>query len=104
MSFWEEREALSKALEAERQGNVNNMISQMMVNVKEQKVMHMKNIKRLTNEKGKQLCCVWWVGAAPVYASLLVAVFVGGDWQTGCSSQPLNLPLLPVALLSFALL
>lgn len=51
MNAWEEREKLSKQLEMERQQNVNNVISQMMQNVKEQKVLHMKNIKRLTNEK-----------------------------------------------------
>eukprot|EP00600_Ochromonadales_sp_CCMP1393_P008823 CAMPEP_0174954044 /NCGR_PEP_ID=MMETSP0004_2-20121128/205_1 /TAXON_ID=420556 /ORGANISM="Ochromonas sp., Strain CCMP1393" /LENGTH=787 /DNA_ID=CAMNT_0016201813 /DNA_START=43 /DNA_END=2407 /DNA_ORIENTATION=- len=48
---WEEKEKLAKALEAERQSNMNNVISEMMNGVKDQKVQHMKNIKRLTNEK-----------------------------------------------------
>lgn len=48
---WEEREKLSKALEEERQANVNTVMSDMMNAVKEEKVTHMKNIKRLTNEK-----------------------------------------------------
>lgn len=48
---WEEKERLSRELEAQRQENMNSVISQMMQNVKEQKVVHMKNIKRLTNEK-----------------------------------------------------
>lgn len=48
---WAERQRLSQQLEEERQQNMNNVISQMMQNVKEQKVIHMKNIKRLTNEK-----------------------------------------------------
>lgn len=51
MSAWEEKERLSQALEAERQANMNTAISSMMQGVKEQKVQHMKNIKRLTNEK-----------------------------------------------------
>lgn len=51
LNAWEEKEKLSKALEAERQANMNNVISEMMNSVKEQKVVHMKNIKRLTNEK-----------------------------------------------------
>lgn len=48
---WEEKERLSRELEAQRQENMNSVISQMMQSVKEQKVLHMKNIKRLTNEK-----------------------------------------------------
>lgn len=52
LNAWEEKERLSRQLEAERAQNVNNVISQMMQSVKEQKVLHMKNIKRLTNEKG----------------------------------------------------
>mmetsp|Transcript_20554 Transcript_20554/g.28323 ORF Transcript_20554/g.28323 Transcript_20554/m.28323 type:complete len:818 (-) Transcript_20554:135-2588(-) len=48
---WEEKERLSKALEEERQANMNTVIGQMMQNVKDEKVQHMKNIKRLTNEK-----------------------------------------------------
>eukprot|EP01038_Epipyxis_sp_PR26KG_P015951 gene15951-21644_t len=48
---WEERERLSKELEAARQHNMNTVISNMMLSVKEQKVQRMKNIKRLTNEK-----------------------------------------------------
>jgi hypothetical protein len=51
MNAWEEKEKLSKALEAERQANMNTVISEMMNGVKDQKVQHMKNIKRLTNEK-----------------------------------------------------
>jgi hypothetical protein len=51
LNAWEEKEKLSQALEAERQANMNNVISEMMNSVKEQKVQHMKNIKRLTNEK-----------------------------------------------------
>ncbi len=51
INAWEERERLSRALEAERQANMNVAISGMMQNVKEEKVQHMKNIKRLTNEK-----------------------------------------------------
>lgn len=48
---WEEKERLSKALEEERQANLHTVISGMMQGVKDQKVQHMKNIKRLTNEK-----------------------------------------------------
>merc|ERR1711918_269697 len=48
---WEERERLSKALEEEREQNVNTALAQMMQAVKDEKVQHMKNIKRLTNEK-----------------------------------------------------
>ena len=51
LSAWEEKERLSKQLELERQQNVNTVMSQMMQDVKQQKVLHMKNIKRLTNEK-----------------------------------------------------
>jgi len=51
LNAFEEKERLSKALEEERQSNMNIVISEMMHSVKEQKVMHMKNIKRLTNEK-----------------------------------------------------
>eukprot|EP00428_Durinskia_dybowskii_P064440 CAMPEP_0170383522 /NCGR_PEP_ID=MMETSP0117_2-20130122/15518_1 /TAXON_ID=400756 /ORGANISM="Durinskia baltica, Strain CSIRO CS-38" /LENGTH=775 /DNA_ID=CAMNT_0010639227 /DNA_START=54 /DNA_END=2381 /DNA_ORIENTATION=+ len=51
LNAWEEKEKLSLALEAERQANMNNVISEMMDTVKDQKVLHMKNIKRLTNEK-----------------------------------------------------
>jgi hypothetical protein len=51
LNAFEEKERLSKALEEERQSNMNMVISEMMHSVKEQKVMHMKNIKRLTNEK-----------------------------------------------------
>ena len=38
MNAWEEKEKLSQALEAERQANMNNVISEMMNTVKEQKV------------------------------------------------------------------
>lgn len=55
MDTWEEKERLSKQLESEREGNINIVLGQMMNNVKEQKVGHMKNIKRLTNEKAMLL-------------------------------------------------
>jgi hypothetical protein len=42
---------LSAALEAERQSNMNNIISTMMTNVKEKKLDHMKKLKKLNNEK-----------------------------------------------------
>lgn len=48
---WEEKERLSKALEEERQANLNSVVSTMMEKVKKQKVEHMKAIKRLSNEK-----------------------------------------------------
>lgn len=51
LNTWEEKEKLSKQLETEREQNMNQVITQMMQSVKEQKVLHMKNIKRLTNEK-----------------------------------------------------
>lgn len=51
LNTWEEKEKLSKQLELEREQNMNQVITQMMQSVKEQKVLHMKNIKRLTNEK-----------------------------------------------------
>lgn len=51
LNAFEEKERLSKALEEERQSNMNIVISEMMHSVKDQKVVHMKNIKRLTNEK-----------------------------------------------------
>jgi len=38
INAWEEKEKLSQALEAERQANMNNVISEMMNGVKEQKV------------------------------------------------------------------
>lgn len=38
LNAWEEKEKLSQALEAERQANMNNVISEMMNGVKEQKV------------------------------------------------------------------
>ncbi len=50
-SAWEEKELLSKALEEERQANINTAISTVISQVKVQKVGHMKAIKRLTNEK-----------------------------------------------------
>ena len=40
MNAWEEKEKLSQALEAERQANMNNVISEMMNTVKEQKVRY----------------------------------------------------------------
>eukprot|EP00604_Paraphysomonas_vestita_P002850 CAMPEP_0174818366 /NCGR_PEP_ID=MMETSP1107-20130205/1032_1 /TAXON_ID=36770 /ORGANISM="Paraphysomonas vestita, Strain GFlagA" /LENGTH=592 /DNA_ID=CAMNT_0016030107 /DNA_START=633 /DNA_END=2411 /DNA_ORIENTATION=+ len=48
---WEEKERLSQALAAERQSNMNNVISTMMRDLKEQKIEHMKKIKLLTIEK-----------------------------------------------------
>ena len=48
---WEEKERLSKALEDERQANMNVAISTMMTTMKEEKLHQMKTIKRLTNEK-----------------------------------------------------
>lgn len=48
---WEEKERLSKQLDDERQANVNAAISTMMSTMKDEKVLHMKNIKKLTNEK-----------------------------------------------------
>lgn len=48
---WEERERLARELDAQREANMNNVISGMMANVKEQKINVMKDIKRLTNEK-----------------------------------------------------
>lgn len=49
---WEERERLSKLLEDERQANLAVAIKDMMAVMKEEKVNHMKAIKRLANEKG----------------------------------------------------
>jgi len=49
---WEEKEKLSRALEEERQANVNAAISNMMATMKEEKLHAMKAIKKLTNEKG----------------------------------------------------
>lgn len=49
---WEEKERLSQALAAERQSNMNNVISTMMRDLKDQKIEHMKKIKLLTIEKG----------------------------------------------------
>jgi chromosome segregation ATPase len=51
-SAWEEKERLSQALAAERQSNMNNVISTMMRDLKDQKIEHMKKIKLLTIEKG----------------------------------------------------
>jgi hypothetical protein len=51
-SAWEEKERLSQALAAERQSNMNNVISTMMRDLKGQKIEHMKKIKLLTIEKG----------------------------------------------------
>eukprot|EP00602_Paraphysomonas_sp_CaronLab_P001022 CAMPEP_0185033720 /NCGR_PEP_ID=MMETSP1103-20130426/22960_1 /TAXON_ID=36769 /ORGANISM="Paraphysomonas bandaiensis, Strain Caron Lab Isolate" /LENGTH=699 /DNA_ID=CAMNT_0027570099 /DNA_START=449 /DNA_END=2548 /DNA_ORIENTATION=+ len=48
---WEEKERLSQALAAERQANMNSVISTMMRGIKEQKIDHMKKIKLLTIEK-----------------------------------------------------
>jgi chromosome segregation ATPase len=50
-SAWDEKEALQKALQMERQANLSNVMSTMMDTVKDQKVKQMKAIKRLTNEK-----------------------------------------------------
>ncbi len=46
-SSWEEKQRLSKLLEEERNQNVNAVIGNMMQTVKDKKVTHMKNIKRL---------------------------------------------------------
>ena len=51
MSVREEKEALSRALEAERQANMNTVMLNMMETVKTQKVANMKAIKRLGTEK-----------------------------------------------------
>lgn len=48
---WDEREKLSQELEAERQSNMNSVISNMMKDMKDQKIDHMKKIKLLTIEK-----------------------------------------------------
>lgn len=48
---WEERAKLSQALEAERQANMNSVISTLMKDMKDQKIEHMKTIKLLTIEK-----------------------------------------------------
>ena len=53
MNAWDEREKLSQALEAERQANMNNVISSMMKDMKDQKIDHMKKIKLLTIEKSE---------------------------------------------------
>jgi len=54
-SAWEEKEKLSKQLEEERSKNMNSIISTMMDSIKSQKLEHIKNIKRLTNEKNIRL-------------------------------------------------
>ena len=41
------------AIEHERQDNMSTVISSMMQDVKEKKMSHMKNIKRLTMTKGE---------------------------------------------------
>lgn len=51
INAWDEREKLSQALEAERQSNMNSVISTMMKDMKDQKIDHMKQIKLLTIEK-----------------------------------------------------
>ena len=48
---WEERERLSRLLEDERQANLASAIKDMMATMKDEKVNHMKAIKRLSNEK-----------------------------------------------------
>jgi len=53
-SSWEERERLSKLLEEERNQNVNSVVGNMMQSVKDKKVTHMKNIKRL-QQQGKEI-------------------------------------------------
>ena len=50
-SSWEEKQRLSKLLEEERNQNVNAVIGNMMQTVKDKKVTHMKNIKRLMLSK-----------------------------------------------------
>jgi chromosome segregation ATPase len=49
---WEEKEALSRALELERQNNVTAAIGQVVDEVKQSKLETMKSIKRL--QKGKE--------------------------------------------------
>lgn len=53
-SSFEERERLSKLLEEERNQNVNSVVGNMMQSVKDKKVTHMKNIKRL-QQQGKEI-------------------------------------------------
>ena len=50
-SSWAEKERLSKLLEEERSQNVNAVIGNMMQSIKDKKVTHMKNIKRLSQRK-----------------------------------------------------
>ena len=50
---WEEKMKLQEALEAERQQNLNSAISDVMTHVREDKLLHMKNIKRLGDEKNR---------------------------------------------------
>lgn len=47
---WEEKERLSKQLEEERSLNMHTVMSDMMHELKEQKIEHMKNLKRLQLE------------------------------------------------------
>ena len=50
-SSWAEKERLSKLLEEERSQNVNAVIGNMMQSIKDKKVTHMMNIKRLSQRK-----------------------------------------------------
>lgn len=47
---WEEKERLSRALEEERAANMNTVMSNVMQEFKEQKIAHMKNLRRLQLE------------------------------------------------------
>lgn len=47
---WEEKERLSRELEAERSTNMNAVLGTMIQDLKEQKIEHMKNLKRLQLE------------------------------------------------------
>lgn len=53
MNDWEEKMKLQEALEAERQQNLNSAIADVMTHVREDKLLHMKNIKRLGDEKNR---------------------------------------------------
>ena len=48
---WEELEQMSRHLQEERKKNLSNIISERMKAIKDEKILRMKNIKRLQNEK-----------------------------------------------------
>lgn len=50
---WEERERLQQQLMEERNANMNNVIATMMKDIKDQKLQHMKNVKKLTLQKNE---------------------------------------------------